>query len=99
MKMFNLFKPIMNKPQLLLHEGYSRGSKNIGVAIATSGPGATNLITGIADAYFDSIPVFYITGQVNTYEFKYDKPIRQQGFSGNGCYKYCKIHYQVFQAN
>jgi len=63
-------------------EGYSRVSsgEKIGVAIATSGPGATNLITGIADAYFDSIPALYITGQVNTYEYKYDKPIRQQGF-------------------
>lgn len=61
-------------------EGYSRNSNKIGVAMATSGPGATNMITGIADAYFDSIPTIFITGQVNTYEFKYDKPIRQQGF-------------------
>ena len=61
-------------------EGYSRNSNKMGVAIATSGPGATNLITGIADAYFDSIPAIYITGQVNTYEYKYEKPIRQQGF-------------------
>ena len=64
-------------------EGYSRISdspKKIGVAMATSGPGATNLITGIADAFFDSIPAVYITGQVNTYEYKYKKPIRQQGF-------------------
>lgn len=61
-------------------EGYAKETQNVGVAIATSGPGATNLITGIADAYFDSIPVIFITGQVNTYEFKYDKPIRQQGF-------------------
>lgn len=61
-------------------EGYAWQSKNIGVATATSGPGATNLITGIADAYFDSIPTLYITGQVNTYEHMGDKPIRQQGF-------------------
>lgn len=61
-------------------EGYARVSGNTGVAIATSGPGATNMITGIANAFFDSIPVIYITGQVNTYEFKYEKPIRQQGF-------------------
>lgn len=61
-------------------EGYARENGNIGVAIATSGPGATNMITGIADAYFDSIPALYITGQVNTYEYKYDKPIRQLGF-------------------
>lgn len=61
-------------------EGYARDSGKFGVAIATSGPGATNLITGIADAYFDSVPVLFITGQVNTYEYKGDKPIRQQGF-------------------
>lgn len=61
-------------------EGYSRYSGKMGVAIATSGPGATNLITGIADAFFDSIPVLYITGQVNTFEYKKDKPVRQQGF-------------------
>lgn len=61
-------------------EGYAKESGKFGVAISTSGPGATNMITGIADAYFDSIPVLYITGQVNTYEYKFDKPIRQQGF-------------------
>ncbi|OHD13522.1 MAG: hypothetical protein A2Y41_06495 [Spirochaetes bacterium GWB1_36_13] len=61
-------------------EGFSRNSDKIGIALATSGPGATNLITGIADAYFDSIPTIFITGQVNTYEYKYTKTIRQQGF-------------------
>jgi len=55
-------------------------SGSLGVAIATSGPGATNLITGIADAYFDSSSVLLITGQVNTYDFKYQRPIRQYGF-------------------
>lgn len=61
-------------------EGYSRITGNFGVALATSGPGATNLITGIGSSYFDSIPCIYITGQVNTYEYKFDKPIRQLGF-------------------
>lgn len=61
-------------------EGYSRASGNIGIAMATSGPGATNLITGIGSAFFDSTPTLFITGQVNTYEFKYDKPVRQIGF-------------------
>ena len=61
-------------------EGYAIESGLPGVAISTSGPGATNLMTGIADAYFGSIPVIFITGQVNSYEYKYDKPIRQQGF-------------------
>lgn len=61
-------------------EGYALESGKFGVAICTSGPGVTNMMTGIADAYLGSIPVLYITGQVNTYEYKYDKPIRQQGF-------------------
>lgn len=61
-------------------EGYAQESGKIGVAISTSGPGATNMITGIANAYLDSIPVIYITGQVNTYDYKYEKNIRQQGF-------------------
>ncbi len=46
--------------------GYSRSKKTTGVCIATSGPGATNLITGIATAYMDSIPMVVITGQVRT---------------------------------
>ncbi len=61
-------------------EGYARTKNNIGVAVATSGPGATNLITGIGSAYFDSIPCIYLTGQVNTYEYKDDMPVRQVGF-------------------
>ena len=47
-------------------EGYARATGKIGVCIATSGPGATNLITGLADAKMDSIPILAITGQVST---------------------------------
>lgn len=61
-------------------EGVARYTGNLGVAMATSGPGATNLITGIGSAFFDSAPCLYITGQVNTYEYKYDRPVRQIGF-------------------
>ena len=45
-------------------EGYAASSNRVGVAIATSGPGATNLVTAIADAYMDSVPLLAITGQV-----------------------------------
>jgi acetolactate synthase-1/2/3 large subunit len=45
-------------------DGYARASGKVGVCIATSGPGATNLVTGLATAYMDSIPVVAITGQV-----------------------------------
>ncbi|HRG46231.1 MAG TPA: biosynthetic-type acetolactate synthase large subunit [Leptospiraceae bacterium] len=47
-------------------EGYARATGKIGVCIATSGPGATNLVTGLADAKMDSIPILAITGQVAT---------------------------------
>ena len=48
-------------------QGYARSSGKVGVAIATSGPGATNLVTGIADAQIDSTPMVCITGQVASY--------------------------------
>jgi acetolactate synthase-1/2/3 large subunit len=48
----------------LAADGYARASGNLGVCIATSGPGATNLITGVANAFQDSVPLLVITGQV-----------------------------------
>ncbi len=48
-------------------EGYARASGKTGVCFATSGPGGTNLVTGIADAFLDSVPVVAVTGQVPTY--------------------------------
>ena len=47
-------------------EGYAKASGRVGVALATSGPGATNLVTPIADAMLDSVPTVFITGQVRT---------------------------------
>jgi len=47
-------------------DGYARASGKVGVCIATSGPGATNLVTGIATAYMDSIPMVCLTGQVSS---------------------------------
>ena len=51
-----------------------------GVALATSGPGAINLLTGVGSCHFDSSPAVFITGQVNRHEQKGDRPIRQLGF-------------------
>jgi hypothetical protein len=48
-------------------EGYARASGRVGVALATSGPGATNLVTPVADAYKDSVPTLFITGQVPSF--------------------------------
>jgi acetolactate synthase I/II/III large subunit len=47
-------------------DGYARASGRVGVAIATSGPGATNMVTGIANAMLDSVPIICITGQVSS---------------------------------
>jgi acetolactate synthase-1/2/3 large subunit len=61
-------------------DAYGRVTGIPGVALATSGPGATNLITGIGSCYFDSAPAIFITGQVNRHEQKGDRKIRQLGF-------------------
>lgn len=60
--------------------GYAVSSGKLGVAYATGGPGATNMITAIGHAYFDSIPIICFTGNVNLYEMHGDMPIRQKGF-------------------
>jgi acetolactate synthase-1/2/3 large subunit len=64
-------------------DAYSRIDNNIGVAVSTSGPGATNMITGICSSWFDSVPVLYITGQVSTFRLKKELGIRQLGFQEN----------------
>lgn len=61
-------------------EAYARVNGKLGVAMATSGPGALNMVTGIGSCYFDSVPCLFITGQVNTYEYKFKQPQRQIGF-------------------
>lgn len=61
-------------------DGYARVTGGLGCAVGTSGPGAMNMITGIAGAWFDSIPVLYITGQVTTFRLKGDSGVRQFGF-------------------
>jgi acetolactate synthase-1/2/3 large subunit len=61
-------------------EGFGRMVGIPGVALATSGPGATNLLTAIGSCHFDSTPAVFITGQVNRAEMKGDRAIRQLGF-------------------
>lgn len=55
--------------EIFAAEGYAKVTGQVGVCIATSGPGATNLVTGLADALLDSVPVVAITGQVITVRF------------------------------
>jgi acetolactate synthase-1/2/3 large subunit len=61
-------------------EGGARISGIPGVAFATSGPGATNLLTPLGSCYFDSTPAVFITGQVNRHELRGERPVRQLGF-------------------
>ena len=61
-------------------DAFARITGKPGIALATSGPGATNLITGIGNCFFDSVPAIFITGQVNLNEQKGDKSTRQIGF-------------------
>lgn len=68
----------------MMADAYSRIGPNFSCTMVTSGPGATNLLTGIACSYFDSIPSLHISGQVNTYEQQNShsstKKVRQVGF-------------------
>lgn len=61
-------------------EGHARMTGKPLVAMATSGPGATNLLTGVGSCFFDSVPAVFITGQVNRHEMKGTLAIRQLGF-------------------
>jgi acetolactate synthase-1/2/3 large subunit len=68
----------------MMADAYSRCDKGFGATMVTSGPGAQNLITGIACSWFDSVPVIHISGQVNKFELsssnKTTKNVRQIGF-------------------
>ena len=68
----------------MMADSYSRVGKGFGATMVTSGPGAQNLVTGIACSWFDSVPTIHISGQVNSYELssnnKTTKKVRQVGF-------------------
>jgi acetolactate synthase I/II/III large subunit len=73
--------------------GYARVSGKPGVCVATSGPGATNLITGIATAYMDSIPLIAITGQVN--QWLLGRDVFQEADITGACESFTKHSYLV----
>lgn len=79
---FNIISMHHEQAAAFAAEGVARHTKGktIAVAMGTSGPGATNLMTGIGSCWFDSVPCLFITGQVNTHELKGKRAIRQQGF-------------------
>lgn len=59
--------PRNEQGEIFMAEGYARVSGNVGVCLTTSGPGATNLVTGLANAKLDSVPIVAITGQVSSH--------------------------------
>ena len=63
---FNHIRTAHEQGAIHAADGYARSSGKVGVCIATSGPGATNTVTGIATAFMDSVPLVVITGQVPT---------------------------------
>jgi acetolactate synthase-1/2/3 large subunit len=71
-------------------DGYARASGGLGCAVATSGPGVTNLVTGIAAAFYDSVPVLFLTGQVATFRAKGDTGVRQAGFQETDTIDICR---------
>ena len=71
-------------------DGYARVTGGLGCAVATSGPGATNLITGICSSYYDSVPVLYLTGQVATFRSKGTTGVRQIGFQETDMVSICR---------
>ncbi len=71
-------------------DGYARATGKLGAAMATSGPGGTNMITGICCSWYDSVPVIYITGQVSTFRFKGDTGVRQMGFQETDIVEMCR---------
>lgn len=85
LKGIKYYCPIHEQSCAMAADSYSRVSASTGVVFTSSGPGATNLATGICGAYFDSIPVLFITGQVSTTRSKENLKVRQIGFQETDC--------------
>lgn len=84
-------------------DGYARTTGLLGVAITTSGPGATNLLTGVCCSYYDSVATLMLTGQVATHRLKGDRAVRQVGFQETDVVSIfspvTKYAYQITNAN
>ncbi len=89
---------LVREEQNAAHEanGYARAAGVPGVCVATSGPGATNLITGIATAYMDSVPLVAITGQVN--QWLLGRDVFQEADITGACASFTKHSYLVKDA-
>ncbi len=72
--------PMHEQAASFMAEAEAKITGKLACMIVTSGPGGHNLVTGIADCYYDSVPVLFITGQVNSQFLKGNMPVRQVGF-------------------
>ncbi len=79
LKGLDYYVPYHEQSLAISVDAYSR-IKGMGVGCVTSGPGGTNLITGVCCSYYDSIPCLFITGQVGQFHIKRSKEMRQRGF-------------------
>jgi len=79
LKGLDYYVPYHEQSLAMSIDAYSR-IKGFGVGCVTSGPGATNLITGVCCSFYDSVPCLYITGQVGQFHIKRSKEMRQRGF-------------------
>lgn len=70
-------------------DGYARASGKLGVALTTSGPGATNLVTGICSSFYDSVPVLFLTGQTSSFRMVGETHVRQIGFQETPIVQIC----------
>ncbi len=82
--------PLHEQAGAFAADAYARVTGGLGCAVATSGPGATNLITGICSSFYDSVPVLYLTGQVATFRAKGDTGVRQIGFQETDTIDICR---------
>lgn len=85
-----IFCPHHEQAAAMAADGCARVSKKIGVTVATSGPGATNLITGICGAFYDSVPMLCLTGQVSSFRNVGSTGVRQIGFQETPIVDLCR---------
>ncbi len=75
--------PMHEQGGTFMAEVYAKVTGQMACMIVTSGPGGTNLLTGIANCYYDSVPALFITGQINSQFLKPNREVRQVGFQEN----------------
>jgi len=85
-----IFCPHHEQAAAMAADGYARSTGGIGVTVATSGPGATNLVTGICGAFYDSVPMLCLTGQVSTFRSVGSTGARQIGFQETPIVDMCR---------